>query len=150
MRFIFFVFSGIYLSIVLSPICANQITINQESKLNTAEMDICIQVFDKKLIKNLNISIIKIPFGLEKFKMVGLENGKYIVSGAINLRPKIYLFNSKWKNLWIFEDSSIDPSVGTDIVAINNSCFLVSSVIEWIDKERYKRKIRVIKFHPSE
>jgi hypothetical protein len=118
-------------------------------KSASAEQDIWVQAYDKNLNPLWNQKITTIKFGLERFKIVSLANGNYVVAGSVNGKPWVSYLDSTGAKKWDYLSKEKEFGVGIDLVADGNDCYLVSSIITLNAEKAMINKVKVIKFQPQ-
>lgn len=118
-------------------------------KSATAEQDIWVQAYDKNLNPLWNQKITTIKFGLERFKIVGLANGNYVVAGSVNGKPWVSYLDSTGAKKWDYLSNEKEFGVGLDLAADGNDCYLVSTIITLNAEKAMINKVKVIKFQPQ-
>lgn len=118
-------------------------------KSATAEQDIWVQAYDKNLNPLWNQKITTIKFGLERFKIVSLANGNYVVAGSVNGKPWVSYLDSTGAKKWDYLNTEKEFGVGIDLVADGNDCYLVSTIITLNAEKAMINKVKIIKFQPQ-
>ncbi len=118
-------------------------------KSATAEQDIWVQAYDKNLNPLWNQKITAIKFGLERFKIVSLANGNYVVAGSVNGKPWVSYLDSTGAKKWDHLSTEKEFGVGVDLVADDNDCYLLSTIITLNAEKAMINKVKVIKFKPQ-
>ena len=112
---------------------------------HTAKQEIHLKSFGESLEEKWNIKVVETPFGLGKFRVVRLLNGRALVGGAINGHRWIGEVSANGKSLKKFNGQEGTVELGIDLKVFGKNLYIISTVVHLTDQHAVNNQIKIVK-----